>query len=284
MRAQPDPRLSACDAVVCNVPNVLALLRRFRWTREAARLIRSSRVRLYVWWLGSGDGVECPCCGGSFRRFLPYGTEPRAYALCPRCGALERHRLIWLWLERETDLFRATKSVLHVAPEPFLQDALRGRVGTEYLSVDIESSLAMRRMDVTDLDLPDAHFDAVLCVHVLNHVPDDMAAIRELFRVTKPGGWALLQPPVHLDRPVTKEDASGTDPADRFRLFGPNDHVRIYGRDFFDRLRDGGWEVERLDFGRTLGTEAAQRYGLLPSEEIILGRRPLARAESDRSS
>jgi SAM-dependent methyltransferase len=233
-------------------------------------------VRAVVAVLWRGGAVECPCCGGRFRGFLPGGVERRPGARCPRCGALERHRLVWLWLARETTLLTAPHRVLVVAPEAFLQEALRRRPNLDYLSVDLDSPLAMRRMDVTRLDLADASFDALLCSHVLEHVLDDRAAMRELLRVTRPGGWAVLQTPFDPAREASDEDPTVTDPAARRARFGQRDHVRTYGRDLFDRLRASGWEVERIPYPRAIGAEAARRFGLDPDEEIILGRRPRA--------
>ena len=237
----------------------LSILRRIAWTAIALAL--------------RGNRVECPCCGGCYRRFLAGGHERRPNARCPGCGSLERHRLVWLWLQRATDMLRVPHRVLVVAPEPFLQHALRARPHLDYLSVDLESPLAMRRMDVTRLDLADASFDVVFCSHVFEHIPDDRAAMRELRRVLRPGGWAVLQTPIDAARALTDEDPGVTRTAERLRRFGQADHVRIYGRDFFERLRASGWEVERIAFARGLPAGEAQRYGLDPEEELILGRR-----------
>ncbi len=239
---------------------------------------RMSNLRKLAWSLVAlmmqGGRVECPCCGGRFRGFLPGGPDRRPNARCPRCGSLERHRMVWLWLQRSTDLLTARRRVLVVAPEEFLQDTLRARANLDYLSVDLESPLAMRRMDITRLELPDASRDAVFCSHVLEHIPDDRAAMRELLRVLAPGGWAVLQTPIDMARASTFEDPSATSPAERQRLFGQSDHVRVYGRDFFDRLRACGWDIECVAFGRVLGEDAARHFGLDPDEGLILGRKP----------
>ncbi len=237
----------------------MSIVRRLAWG-AVARLMR-------------GDRVECPCCGGRFRGFLPGGPERRPHARCPGCGALERHRLVWLWLQRSTDLLAVPRRVLVVAPEEFLQEALRGRPTIDYLSIDLASPLAMRHMDLTRLELPGASFDAVFCNHVLEHVPDDRAAMRELRRVLKPDGWAVLQTPVDPARATTFEDPAAVRPEDRLRLFGQSDHVRIYGRDLFDRLRECGWAIERVPLARSLGEPLARRHGLDPGEEVIVGRR-----------
>jgi SAM-dependent methyltransferase len=182
---------------------------------------------------------------------------------------------VWLWLEHDTDLLRAHRRVLVVAPEACLQQALRARPSLDYLSIDLESPLAMRHMDLTHLELPDASFDAVFCSHVLEHIPDDRAAMRELRRVLAPGGFAVLQTPLDSARERTFEDPAITAPAERLRMFGQADHVRIYGHDFFDRLRDCGFAIERIPLARTLGEAAVRRHGLDPNEEVLVGRRPL---------
>ena len=154
-----------------------------------------------------------------------------------------------------------------------MQTQRRRAPNVVYLSVDLESTLAMKHMDVTRLDLPDANFDVIFCNHVLEHVVDDRSAMRELLRVLRPEGWAILQTPVDLARERTDEDVSVTDPAQRLHRFGQRDHVRRYGRDFFDRLAECGWKVTRDRFVTTLGESATLRYALDPGEELVLGRK-----------
>ena len=219
-----------------------------------------------------GNRYECPCCGGKFRALLPAGLARRPNARCPRCGSLERHRLIWLYLQKKTDLFVHPYKVLNVAPEEILQNKLRALPNIEYLSIDLESPLAMKKMDVTKLELPDASYDVIFCNHVFEHIPDDKAAMRELRRVLKPSGWAILQTPVDLKRELTDEDSSITDPAERLRRFGQTDHIRVYGRDFFDRLQKNGWQVSRDRFVQTLTRDEVVRLALDSEEELFIGR------------
>ncbi|MEK7537597.1 MAG: class I SAM-dependent methyltransferase, partial [Patescibacteria group bacterium] len=225
----------------------------------------------YRAWSLRGDRFECPCCGGYFRSLLPAGVVRRPNACCPRCGSLERHRLIWLYVQRRTDLLTKSHRVLMVAPEETLQRKLRGRPNLEFLSIDLESPLAMRRMDITRLELPDASYDVIFCNHVFEHIPEDRAAMRELRRVLKPGGWAILQTPVDRARATTDEDPAIVDPSERLRRFGQADHVRRYGRDFFNRLRQAGWAVERNSFVHELRPEEIASYALWPDEELIIG-------------
>jgi len=221
-----------------------------------------------------GDRVSCPCCGGRFRRFLPFGVVRRENAMCPRCGSLERHRLLSLYLERRSGLFASALRLLHVAPERLFAARLLARPGLRYVSIDLASALAMARMDATRLAFRDSTFDAILCLHVLEHIPDDRAAMREFLRVLRPGGWAILQSPFDSARPGTFEDWSVTSPAARERVFGQRDHVRIYGRDYFGRLRESGFRVEECAFARELTPDEARRFGVDTEEAITLCTRP----------
>ena len=192
-----------------------------------------------------GRGRFCPVCGSHSRAFLPTGVDRRADARCPACGSVERHRLVVRFFRERTDLFDGRpKRVLHVAPEPVLGPLIAAAVGDGYLSADLHDPSAMERMDVTDVRHPDATFDVIYCSHVLEHVPDDRRAMREFRRVLKPGGWAVLNVPVTAD--ATVEDPAVTDPAERLRRFGQEDHVRRYGPDYERRLTDAGFRVARV--------------------------------------
>lgn len=226
-----------------------------------------------VGWFYRGRGAECPLCGHTYRRFLPYGyVLPRENALCPHCLSLERHRLLWLYLERETDLFKTCPRLLHIAPEVCIMRHLKphfaGHPG-QYITADLESPLADLHFDVQHIPLADSSVDVVLCNHLLEHVADDRRALRELHRVMKPGGWGIILSPVDRDYEQTYEDDSITDPAERTRIFGQYDHRRIYGRDYPDRLRDAGFEVADIDYAASLGEEAVRRYAL-PDDHIYM--------------
>lgn len=224
-----------------------------------------------------GQRVFCPCCGREYDRFMPYGG--REQCLCPGCRSFERHRLMWLYIQRRTRLLEAPHRVLHVAPEYAIQKNLRRRNNLEmYRSVDLCSLLALDHADVTNLPYEAASFTAILCSHVLEHVEADRAAMRELYRVMKPGGWAYLQVPVDMDRADTYEDPSITEPEARERAFGHPDHVRVYGRDYLDRLEDAGFDPHVDSFARELSETTVERLCLFPNEDIIIASRP---AESD---
>jgi SAM-dependent methyltransferase len=201
-----------------------------------------------------GVSRRCPVCRTPLRSF----ADARLPASqCPRCGSLQRHRHLWLYLEREAGV---RGRVLHIAPEPGLARALRRRSGVEYLSGDLEPGAAMRVLDLEHLDLPEASFDWILCSHVLEHVGDDRAAMRELHRVLRPGGTLLVQVPTY--GPTTDEDPSVTDPEARRARFGQPDHVRVYGDDVHDRLRAAGFAVEPRVYRDELVPEERRRFGL----------------------
>lgn len=230
-------------------------------------------------WAYAGSRHSCPCCGGSFRRFRVYETESgRREDLCPRCGSLGRHRVDWLFLRhrRLLEPRNGTLRLLHVAPEPAFQRHLADDPRIDYVSGDLDSALAMERLDVTDIQHPDNSFDAIICNHVLEHVPDDGRALRELHRVLAPGGWAMLQVPLDSSKEQTHEDASVVDPEERRRLFWQHDHVRLYGRDYTDRIEEARFSVTVERFVEGLPADEVERQRLDRQELIYLARKPRA--------
>jgi len=237
-------------------------------------LQRFSGVGLTVMgWFYLGNKVECPVCRHHYREFLPYGRiNQRPNALCPSCLSLERHRLIWLYLKERTDFFQAKLNVLHIAPEHCFIKPFEKQHGDKYITADIESPLAKVKMDIHEIPFEDGKFDVVLCNHVLEHVRDDIKAMSEIRRVLKPGGWAIMQIPFFAPVPeVTFEDASITNKREREKIFGQDDHVRKYGRDYPKRIEMAGLKAveDRFVFGLT--KETVFRYGLSASEVIYIG-------------
>jgi SAM-dependent methyltransferase len=232
-------------------------------TRHRAFLGTLLRALRYV-----GTRVMCPCCGWHFRGFLPFGVVvKRANALCPRCGSLERHRLLWLYLKNRTDLFERNHRVLHFAPERIFSKIFPRMPTLRYVTADLASSSASLKTDIMNVPCKDNSFDVVLCNHVLEHVADDQKAMRELFRVLMPGGWAILQSPIDPDRAKTFEDLTITSPQDRERAFGQHNHVRMYGRDYKERLQKAGFTVKVDNYVKNLEPDKVTKYGL-PDEEI----------------
>jgi SAM-dependent methyltransferase len=217
-----------------------------------------------------GDAVTCPVCEHSFDAFKDDWNRPNA--LCWRCGSHERHRAQWLLLQRRPELLHGARSLLHFSPEWCLRRRLEAIAGLRYVTADLSPHGVDLELDVTALDLPDDAFDAVLCSHVLEHVADDGAAMRELRRITSPGGFCLVMVPLALDRDRTYEDPAITAPEDREREFLQHDHVRLYAPDIAARLRGAGFDVEVVDMHAELGAEQAARYRLLTSDLAFLCR------------
>ena len=219
-------------------------------------------------WL-KGDKFTDPIDGKSFRSFLPYGYgKQRNNVLSPSTLSLERHRLLWLYLQNETDFFTKELKVLHFAPEQAFYKRFRKQKNLNCTTTDLESPLADVKADICDLPFEDNSFDFILCNHVLEHIPDDKKAMQELYRILKPGGIGVFQIPLDLNREFTFEDDSIVDKAERAEVFGQYDHVRVYGRDFFDKLRAVGFKVDEVDYTNNLGPELVQKYCLEPGEII----------------
>ena len=216
-----------------------------------------------------GKKFTDPIDGKSFRTFLPYGYgKQRNNVLSPSTLSLERHRLLWLYLQNETDFFSAEKKVLHFAPEQAFYKRFRKLKNLDYTTTDLLSPLADVKADICNLPFEDNSYDIILCNHVLEHIPDDTKAMQELYRVLKLNGMAILQIPQDLNREVTFEDNSITDKKERAKIFGQYDHVRIYGRDYFEKLRRIGFKVEEVDYTATLSEEEIEKYCLAKGEII----------------
>lgn len=222
-----------------------------------------------------GTGRECPCCGGNFRSFKNFGvTSARVGARCPQCGALERQRLLVLFLRDQVELGTTPLRILHVAPETVLATYFAQFPAIERVTLDSEMHGVQVQADLQALPFPDAHFDAVICNHVLEHIPDDLLAMREIYRVMKPNGWAILQVPQDFSRATTYEDPTVIGREERLRAFGQEDHVRVYGRDYPERLRKAGFQVEQIPYPEQLGTASIERYGLRASEPVYWCHKP----------
>ena len=216
-----------------------------------------------------GNNYTDPIDGKSFRKFLPYGYETqRENVLSPSTLSLERHRLLWLYLKNETNFFTAKNNVLHFAPEQAFYKRFRKMENLDYITTDLNSPLADVKADICNLPFDDNSFDIIFCNHVLEHIPDDTKAMQELFRVLKKGGMGVFQIPQELDRATTFEDNSITNKKERAKIFGQYDHVRIYGRDYFDKLRSIGFKVNEVDYSATISEEQIKKYCLTKGEVL----------------
>ncbi len=214
-----------------------------------------------------GNKFTDPIDGKSFREFLPYGYETqRPNVLSPSTLSLERHRLLWLYLKSETDFFTADKKVLHFAPEQCFLKRFRALKNLDYTTTDLESPIADVKADICELPFEDNSYDIIFCNHVLEHIPDDTKAMQELYRVLKKGGIGIFQIPQDMSRNKTFEDDSITDKKERAKIFGQYDHVRIYGKDYFDKLRSVGFKVDEVDYTSNLSEEEISKYCLTKGE------------------
>jgi len=209
----------------------------------------------------------CPICG-YHGVFVSVGHPPRWDARCPGCGSRERHRLVHLWITQGGGDRLAGKRILHFAPEKEFARRMRGNA--LYETADLHQPGVTHRIDITRTGLPDAAYDVVMANHVLEHIPDDRRALRELFRVLRPNGVALLTVPINPSRQETYEDPAVTAPAERHAHFSAADHVRYYGLDFSDRLTEAGFAV---DIFRLPPAEEV-RYGLQRDEWLYVARKP----------
>lgn len=218
-----------------------------------------------------GQAKFCPVCDSDYGHFRPFGLDLRKNALCPGCGSLERHRFLWLYLDRTLNLPRRRLTLLHIAPE----GCIRLRLGTlpriRYLPADLYRPDVPHRMDITRLALPDNSIDMVLCSHVLEHVIDDRAALAEFTRVLRPGGRAIIMIPLDLRR-KTFEDETAATARQRLAAFGHPYHVRICGSDYGRRMEDAGFEVRRVDSAAL--PPHRRRYHRLNKTSLFDCRRP----------
>lgn len=217
-----------------------------------------------------GSGVVCPCCGRSYRKFARFhGLNDQ----CPRCGSLMRQRAIALYLRDVLQVPETGGQVLHIGPAKALRDWLTSFPSVRYVSTDLDPHVADIEADVTDLPFRDESFDLIICLHVLEHVSDDKRAIHELHRVLRPGGKAVVQvPPSPFEQ--TLEDERITDPAERERVFGQFDHVRLAGADYIERLAKPGFAVSREDHAATLDLQERNLYAVHAGEPFYVCEKP----------
>lgn len=262
---RPTPRLRVA----------VGLARAIEWVLRHHRLARvlyateGANARLSALLL-RGDARECPCCGGRFRRMSRRRLSGWG-GICPRCRSHPRHRAMALLLARGE---LPGRRLLHFAPEPLFDSLFERLPGIERVTADLHAPADLR-LDISNMDLPDSSFDLILCSHVLEHVPDDRAAMRELRRVLADGGLALVLVP-YRSAVTTYEDPSITSPLDRMVAFGQQDHVRIYGNDLPERLREAGFEVEDRTAAELFDETTVGRCELDPDEHLFLCRAPVA--------
>jgi predicted SAM-dependent methyltransferase len=220
-----------------------------------------------------GNKYTDPIDHKEYIAFLPYGYgKLRSNVLSPGTLSLERHRLLWLYL-KTTDFFSAKLKVLHVAPEQCFYSIFRKMKNLDYTTTDLYSPLADVKADICDLPFEDHTFDVVFCNHVLEHIIEDQTAMKELYRIMKPNGWGIFQVPIENSRSKTYENFSITTKAERKKHFGQYDHVRIYGKDYYDRLKSVGFYVEQINLSDSLTNEQITKFALQKNEILPVVRK-----------
>ena len=229
-----------------------------------------------------GHFFYCPVCKSNVSHLQPLGYDipvnhekqiigggPRN-AMCPVCGSSDRERLLYLFIGQKTNLFSKKTKLLHLAPERNLKRIFSKKKNIDYLTADLDPINVMEAMDITQIKYPNNTFDAIICNHVLEHIPNDQKAMDELFRVLKPGGWAILQVPISGNLKETFEDFSVTSPESREKVFGQKDHVRIYAKDYTDRLTSSGFKVKDFHWETdpAFGGEQENKF-VLYKKEIV---------------
>ena len=216
-----------------------------------------------------GNKFTDPIDGKSFSTFLPYGyNNLRKNALSPSTFSLERHRLLWLYLKNETGFFDKKIKLLHFAPEQSFYKRFKKLSNIQYDTIDINSPLAMIKADICDLPIKDNTYDFILCNHVLEHILDDDKAISELYRVLKKNGVGIFQVPIDMKKEFTFQDDSITDKKERNKIFGQYDHVRVYGKDYFTKLKNAGFKVQEIDYTKNLSKDEIYRFSIVKGEII----------------
>ncbi|MFY0687768.1 MAG: class I SAM-dependent methyltransferase [Cyclobacteriaceae bacterium] len=221
----------------------------------------------------SSSNVYCSFCENYFLTFLPGGvSQKRANAQCPKCNSLERHRLMW-YVIQDRKLFNGPLRMLHVAPEELFYNALAAKANIDYVpcakfgdGYPDEYPAGTVDRDLTQMPDENNSYDGIICSHVLEHIPEDITAMKELYRILKPGGWAILQVPLDKSREKTYEDWSITDPKEREKRFGQWDHVRVYGLDYKERLESSGFDVEVIDLYQRLGSKDYFKFGFMDED------------------
>jgi SAM-dependent methyltransferase len=232
--------------------------------------------------LHKGGKYLCPFCGYRCKDFFPRGHDLPVLnekqvigagmrnCVCYKCGSMDRERLIYVYLRDKLQLFsNKSKSILHIAPEIILSKKILEFEFSKYVCGDLflegyKYPDHVINIDVLDIPYPESTFDIVICNHVLEHIPNDLDAMREIYRVLKINGQAILQVPISKNSLQTYEDFSIVDPVQREIVFGQFDHVRIYGQDYVKRLEDSGFKVTRISMSREFA-----KYGINIDEDIF---------------
>jgi SAM-dependent methyltransferase len=255
-----------------------------RLTGKTFRRIRNALFRTFY----AGRGCSCTYCGKTYRKFMPQGVRGDLFkkhrisgagykrgVRCPNCGSTHRTRLLHLFFQHRTAIYEDPVRVLHISPHRHVAHFLKDRDNIDYVSGALFPerlpSLPTVKVDVTDIGFNDEEFDVVICNHVLEHVSEDETAMKEIHRVLRPGGYAVLQVPLALDLEETLEDPGIVDPRERKAAYGQRDHLRLYGLDYFEKLGEAGFRVERDNPFKNSWLPDIDTYRLDRDEDVFVG-------------
>lgn len=209
-----------------------------------------------------GTKFTDPINNKSYSYFFPYGyNKQRKNALCPGTFSLERHRLLWLYLKKETDFFNSNNKILHFAPEQCFHKFFKSFF-KNYTTTDLNSPIVDIKADICNLPFNDNSFDYILCNHVLEHIYDDEKAMKEIYRVLNKNGIAILQVPIDINSNYTHDGRDIDNKQDRNKLFGQYDHLRMYGLDYFKKLKNIGFKVKNENYLSNISQDEKDKYSL----------------------
>ncbi len=250
----------------------------------------SKKIRNKIFALiNPGKKVYCLYCKKTYRKFLHEGVKAKVFKTytvagggykknvqCPNCYSVDRSRLLYLFFQLRTEVFQKKTHILHISPNKEIAKVLCEGKTISHVCGTIEPEQYMEfnpvYLDVQKIGFEDHTFDVLICCHVIEHVDHDDVAMREIHRVLKPGGFAILQVPLALNLEKTLEDKTLKTDKERKRAFGQVDHNRLYGLDYFDKLKNAGFRVVRDNpfQNKWLSKEELERHRLDPIEDVII--------------
>lgn len=232
-------------------------------------------------WLRSlkyiGDAAYCPCCKGKFSKFLEVGPKKEPM-MCPRCRSNDRDRFFWFYLEKHPDFFQPDIKLLHISPETIYFNRFRMIPGVDYVAGDkfiLQFGNTYPKgtiyIDITAMpEFQDNTFDFIFCSHVLEYIKEDKKSLKELYRVLKPGGKAIISVPINFGHYSTIEDDSVIDPKEQEHLYGDTGHLRYYGEDYFERVQAAGFKTEFTPVREFISEEMIKKSVIKPFDVVHL--------------
>lgn len=242
--------------------------------------LKTNFLPVYLWLRSfkyRGNKTYCPCCKGSFSHFIEVGPK-REPMLCPRCRSNDRDRFFWFYLEKYPDTLKPGIKLLHVSPETIYYKRFNQIPNVDYVAGDkfiLQFGATYPKgtvyLDITDMpEYADNTFDFIFCSHVLEYIKEDHKALKELYRVLKPGGKAVISVPIRFGHYETIEDPSVTDPKEQERLYGDVGHLRYYGEDYMERVKAAGFKTAFTPVADFISAEMIEKAVIKPKDVVHL--------------